>query len=1092
MDFRTLEWHGCEILDFTKLAIRGGPKMKKNNPGLPLFCAILLLNLFLTTTAFSQTCIQWTPVADLPHPNFALGAAVHANKIYAVGGHYGYGGYLKEALVYDPPTDQWTRISDLNHERTYPGVVAYKDTVWAINGNCCGGPTIDSIEIYCPNENLWYYSNETQKPCYDPAVDFFGKPQDNMNRVVLSKENIYISGANNFNSEDLDQATAFRMWDGTDWKFLSPVPIQVGYPAVAAYDGNITTYDGKIFLIGGASNDPFAQTFIYDPILDEWSDGPALNIPRHTHTAVTLEDKIFVIGGITKINGVWTLTDSVEILDLSAPDPSWELSGCSKLSSPRYWHASVVLGKNIYTIGGGNASGNPLPVVEMGSLTSILIASVAGDPAGGSVSPPSQTVSYGGTATFTVTTNTGFIAAVSEGTLSGNTWTIPNVTSSHTVTVTFTNPPPVALCENVTVDAGPTCTANASIDNGSYDPNGDSITLIQSPAGLYPRGNTLVTLTVTDSKGASSQCTGTVTVEDREEPIISCPANMAVPTDPDKCTAVVNYPPMTATDNCPGVTVVTNPPSGSVFQKGTTTVTATATDASGNAATCSFAVTVEDKEPPKLVLPNPIVQPTDPGQCSAVVNFTVTATDNCPGVTVVSNPPSGSVFPKGVTTVSVTATDTSGNMATGTFTVTVVDKELPRITCPANIVIPADPGQCSAAVCFMVIATDNCPGVTVVSNPPSCSIFPKGITTVTSVATDASGNGATCTFTVTVEDKELPKIAAPPDLTRRIGVGSTMCGMVIGDSELGTPVFIDNCPGVTVTRTGIPPGNFFPVGTTTITYTSNDAAGNEASATQTVTVIDDGPPTIINVEANPNPSPVNTPVILTATLRDSTTGNCSVVSAEYSLDGGVTWHPMAAQDGTFDSPTEIVTGTAGPFPDAGVYEVCVHGTDVSGNTGGNACILLAVFDPVGGFVTGGGWITSPLGAYAPNPSLTGKATFGFVSKYQKGANVPTGQTEFQFKVASLNFHSESYDWLVVAEPKAKYKGTGTINGTGEYSFMLTAIDGQINGGHGVDKFRIKIWDKATNDIIYDNQTGASDTDDPTTALGGGSIVIHKE
>jgi len=92
----------------------------------------------------------------------------------------------------------------------------------------------------------------------------------------------------------------------------------------------------------------------------------------------------------------------------------------------------------------------------------------------------------------------------------------------------------------------------------------------------------------------------------------------------------------------------------------------------------------------------------------------------------------------------------------------------------------------------------------------------------------------------------------------------------------------------------------------------------------------------------------------------------------------------------------------------------------------------------------------------------------------------------------LNFHSESYDWLVVAEPKAKYKGTGTINGTGEYSFMLTAIDGQINGGHGVDKFRIKIWDKATNDIIYDNQTGASDTDDPTTALGGGSIVIHKE
>jgi len=94
-------------------------------------------------------------------------------------------------------------------------------------------------------------------------------------------------------------------------------------------------------------------------------------------------------------------------------------------------------------------------------------------------------------------------------------------------------------------------------------------------------------------------------------------------------------------------------------------------------------------------------------------------------------------------------------------------------------------------------------------------------------------------------------------------------------------------------------------------------------------------------------------------------------------------------------------------------------------------------------------------------------------------------------MADLNFHSETYQWLVVAGAKAQYKGTGTINGTGDYGFMLTAIDGQIHGG-GVDKFRIKIWDEATDDIIYDNHMGASDTEDSTTALGGGSIVIHKE
>jgi hypothetical protein len=85
----------------------------------------------------------------------------------------------------------------------------------------------------------------------------------------------------------------------------------------------------------------------------------------------------------------------------------------------------------------------------------------------------------------------------------------------------------------------------------------------------------------------------------------------------------------------------------------------------------------------------------------------------------------------------------------------------------------------------------------------------------------------------------------------------------------------------------------------------------------------------------------------------------------------------------------------------------------------------------------------------------------------------------------LNFKSTSYDWLVIAGSKAKYKGTGTINGTGDYGFMISAIDGSP------DKFRIKIWDKASGEVIYDNQLGAEDTADPTTFIQGGSIVIHK-
>jgi len=170
-------------------------------------------------------------------------------------------------------------------------------------------------------------------------------------------------------------------------------------------------------------------------------------------------------------------------------------------------------------------------------------------------------------------------------------------------------------------------------------------------------------------------------------------------------------------------------------------------------------------------------------------------------------------------------------------------------------------------------------------------------------------------------------------------------------------------------------------------------------------------------------------------------------------------------------------------------------TDSCGGTGAASTVggldaLVVIYDPDGGFVTGGGWINSPAGAYVPSPTLTGKANFGFVSKYQHGANVPTGQTEFQFRVANFNFHSTAYDWLVVAGARAQYKGTGTVNGSGNYAFMLTAIDGQINGGGGVDKFRIKIWDKVTGAITYDNQLGAADGADPSTVLGGGSIVIH--
>ena len=179
------------------------------------------------------------------------------------------------------------------------------------------------------------------------------------------------------------------------------------------------------------------------------------------------------------------------------------------------------------------------------------------------------------------------------------------------------------------------------------------------------------------------------------------------------------------------------------------------------------------------------------------------------------------------------------------------------------------------------------------------------------------------------------------------------------------------------------------------------------------------------------------------------------------------------------------------FTEAGVYQVTLTVTDDDSGTTSSVTSLFVVYDPSAGFVTGGGWINSPAGAYVANRLLTGKTNFGFNSKYQNGNNVPTGNTEFQFKVADFNFKSNSYDWLVVSGAKARFRGVGTVNGAGSYGFELTAIDGQVNGGGGVDKFRIKIWNGNPSNVVYDNQMNAPNGADPTTALGGGSIVIHK-
>ncbi|MHC4371649.1 MAG: hypothetical protein ACYSW8_28880, partial [Planctomycetota bacterium] len=184
----------------------------------------------------------------------------------------------------------------------------------------------------------------------------------------------------------------------------------------------------------------------------------------------------------------------------------------------------------------------------------------------------------------------------------------------------------------------------------------------------------------------------------------------------------------------------------------------------------------------------------------------------------------------------------------------------------------------------------------------------------------------------------------------------------------------------------------------------------------------------------------------------------------YSIDNWAAWADLAAgRDSDWEKGGVMITfgqSTGGSPPTTVIENIELVWAD--------------------GFVTGAGWIDSPEGAYAVDPLLAGRANFGFVSRYKKGAKAPTGNTEFMFQVASLNFHSSSYQWLVVnqAGDNAQFKGAGTINGEGEYKFMLWAGDGEP------DTFRIKIWaEPDEDDPIYDNGF-----DQP---IEGGSILIHE-
>jgi len=310
---------------------------------------------------------------------------------------------------------------------------------------------------------------------------------------------------------------------------------------------------------------------------------------------------------------------------------------------------------------------------------------------------------------------------------------------------------PAVICpDDIAVVNDPDLCGAVVTFNATASDNCPVATVNCSPASgtFFDVGTTPVTCIAVDAAGNADTCSFDVTVIDTENPVANCAPDITVGNDPGQCGAVVTFS-STVSDNCQS-SVYCTPASETFFAVGMTSVTCFAADASGNGDICTLNITVNDTEAPAVSCPPDVVVGNDPGQCGAVVNFDIPASDNCAGITVSAEPPSGSLFMIGTTPVQAIANDPAGNADTCRFNVTVNDTTKPVVDCPADIVVPNDSGEYGAVVSFDVSASDNCPEVSVSVNPPSGTLFPIGTTAVEAIAIDEVGNADTCNFSVVV------------------------------------------------------------------------------------------------------------------------------------------------------------------------------------------------------------------------------------------------------------------------------------------------------------------------------------------------------
>lgn len=603
---------------------------------------------------------------------------------------------------------------------------------------------------------------------------------------------------------------------------VTPVTVTYAFTGATTANGN-GTGSGSAFGIGtttvtvtaatqcGATTSTFTVEVSdnENPVITAGADITVSNVPsptQYTYTSGSLSSSIFSNSNMTY---TYNFNDP---LPVGAVVTGIEVTFTNTVSIPSGFYAAKTIDLNGTTLGSAVSSG--------GSFTDVV-----------TYNGPMSVYNYGG-----------------ANAMRFDAWWNPYVLTGFTMKLNYTMP--FEGCERTISVASPTATDNAPGLVVTYATTG--VTQVSGTAPLtetFAVGTTTITWTATDASGNTATDVQLVTVTDDADPVIAgTPANITVNASAGLCTAAATWTVPTATDDCGIQTYTGTYASGDLFPVGATTVTYTATDIHGNVATSSFTVTVVDNQLPLISgTPSNITVTSDANACGTSVTWTAaTSADNCGISTFAPNIAPGSFFAVGRTRVRYTALDVNGNSDTTGFWVEVLDRAPVLSNMPTNITVSNDAGLCSAVVTWNAPSfTDNCSGTVLTSTHTPGQAFAVGTTTVTYTATDNNGNATSASFTVTVNDTELPVWSnVPANIT--VAARATSCDAVVTWSAL---TLADNCtaqPTVTSTKAS---GDVFALGTTTVTYTGVDAAGNTATSSFTVTVVDQTAP-VITVPAN--------------------------------------------------------------------------------------------------------------------------------------------------------------------------------------------------------------------------------------------------